>query len=125
MIDAAADAARSAAVILAPDLGSDLPEQVEVALRGRRHTGEHLSQYDLTAIATLGIGAASLIVSIAQFAWTIYSDQRKHAPETSPEWVARQVHAALKDQEGDLTLDAERITEVVAIEIIRSASHSR
>jgi hypothetical protein len=39
MTDPAADAARSAAVILAADLGPSLPAEVEAALATHRHSG--------------------------------------------------------------------------------------
>jgi len=77
MTDPAADAARAAAAILAPDLGPSLPAEVEAALaaRGTQHRpGRYFDPVSL----------ASLIVAIATLAWTIYNDQRKHTPDPPP-----------------------------------------
>jgi hypothetical protein len=63
MIDPAADAARSAAVILAPDLGPQLPAEVEAALAAR-DTRQRPDRY------LDPVSLASLIVSIATLAWT-------------------------------------------------------
>ena len=84
MTDPAADAARSAAAILAPDLGPNLPAEVEAALAAR--DGQQRPDRFLDPVSL-----ASLIVSIATFAWTIYSDlrnhsdQRDHTPDPPPE----------------------------------------
>lgn len=74
MTDPAADAARAAAAILAPDLGPTLPTEVEAALADRQHPGRYIDPVSL----------ASLIVAIATLAWTIYSDQRDHTPDPPP-----------------------------------------
>jgi hypothetical protein len=125
MTDPVADAARAAAAILASDLGPTLPTQVEAALAAR-DAGEHLpGQYDPVAIAGFGIGTASLIVSIAQLAWSVFSDPRKHTAEPSPDSIARQVRMTLRDQDASLPPGSERITEIVATEIIRHANPPR
>jgi hypothetical protein len=121
MTDPAADAARSAAVILAPELGPSLPAEVEAALLARNAGKQRPGQYDPLAIAGFGIAAASLIVSIAQLAWSIASDRRKQAAEPSPDSIARQIRIILRDQDISLPPGAERITEVVATEITRQA----
>src|SRR5689334_21514996 len=121
MTDPAADAARSAAAILAPDLGPTLPTEVEAALAARNAGEQRPGQYDPLAIAGFGIGAASLIVSIAQLAYSIVSDRRKRVAEQSPDSIARQVRIIVRDQDTSLPLGAERIIEVVATEIIRQA----
>ena len=111
----AADAARSAAAILAPDLGANLPAEVEAALAARG-THQRPDRY-LDPVSLAG-----LIVAIATLAWTIYNDQRKHTPEPSPASIARQVRITLRDQDIPLPADTERITEVVATELTRQAS---
>jgi hypothetical protein len=114
MTDPAAEAARSAAVILAPDLGPSLPAEVEAALAARgtqQRPGQYLDPISL----------ATLIVAIATLAWTIYNDQRKHTPEPPPSSVARQIRITLRDQDTPVTLGTERITEVIATEITRQA----
>ena len=71
------------------------------------------------------VSLASLIVSIAGLAWTIYNDQRKHTPEPPPSSIARQIRITLRDQDTTLPSGTERITEVVATEITRQASPPR
>jgi hypothetical protein len=118
MTDPAADAARSAAVILAPDLGPGLPAEVEAALYASATT-RGPDQYDPIAIAGLGIAAASLIVIVAQLAWTILSDQRKHTAEPSHESISRQVRITLRQQDLILPAGTDHITDVVITETIR------
>ena len=113
MTDPAAEAARSAAVILAPDLGANLPAEVEIALAARgaqQRLGRYLDPVSL----------AGLIVAIATLAWTIYNDQRDRKPAPPPaSTIARQVRITLREQDIDLPPGGERITEVVATEITR------
>ena len=75
MTDPVADAARSAAAILAPDLGPSLPAEVEAALAAR-DTSQRPDRY------LDPVSLASLIVAIATLAWTIYNDQRNRHPPT-------------------------------------------
>jgi hypothetical protein len=118
MTDPAADAARAAAAILAPDLGSNLPAEVEAALTAR-DTPQRPDRYlDIVALATLIVDAATL-------AWTIYHDQRKHTHDPPPDSIARQVRIILRDQDTPLPPDTEHITEVVATEITRQAKQSQ
>jgi hypothetical protein len=112
--DPAANAARSAAAILAPDLGPDLPAEVEAALAAR-DTRQRPDRYlDPVSLATL-------IVTIAALAWTIYNDQRTRTPDPPPSSIARQVRITLRDQDTPLPPGTEHITEVVATEITRQA----
>jgi hypothetical protein len=111
------DVARTAARILAPDLGANLPADVEVALAARG-TRQHPDQYfDPVALA-------SLIVAIAGLAWSIYTDQRKHTSDPPAESVARQVRITLRNQDTSLPPETDRITEIVVTEITRHASPS-
>jgi len=121
MTDLAAEAARSAAAILAPDLGPGLPAQVEAALAardGRRRPDRYVDPVSL----------GSLIVSIAALAWTIYNDQRArrdqpgHAPEPPPDVIVRQVRITLRDQDIQVPPGAERAIEIIATEIVRRAA---
>ena len=75
MTDPAADAARSAAAILTPDLGPNLPAEVEAALAAR-DTQQRPDRY------LDPVSLASLIVAIATLAWTIYNDQRDRTTPT-------------------------------------------
>ena len=116
MTDPAADAARTAAAILAPDLGPHLPAEVEAALAAR-DTSQRPDRYlDPVSLATL-------IVSIATLAWTIYTDQRnRHHADPPADSIARQVRITLRDQDTALPPGTDRITEIVATEITRHAS---
>jgi hypothetical protein len=119
MTDPAADAARTAAAILAPDLGPSLPAEVEAALAAR-DTSQRPDRYlDPVSLATL-------IVSIATLAWTIYNDQRNRQHSDPPaDSIARQVRITLRDQDTVLPPGTERITEIVVTEITRHASPPR
>lgn len=121
MTGRAAATARAAAIILAPDLGPDLPAEVEAAIHARDTSGQRADQYDPLVIAGLGISAASLIVSIAQLAWSIYADQRKHIPQPTPEAIVGEVRITLRDQDTALPPPTERIIEIIATETIRLA----
>jgi hypothetical protein len=120
MTDPAADVARSAAVILANDLGRNLPAEVEAALAARGVQRRPDRFLDPVALA-------SLIVAIATLAWTIYNDQRNRSHERQPEAdsIARQVRITLREQDNALPPGTEHITEVVATEIIRHSKQSR
>jgi hypothetical protein len=116
--DPVAVSARAAAVILAPRHGAGLPAQVEAALAAR-HSAQRPGRFlDPVSLATL-------IVAIATLAWNIYNDQRSHTSDPPPETIARQVRITLREQETVLPPDAERITEIIATEIIRHASPPR
>ena len=119
MTDHAADAARSAAAILAPDLGQHLPVEVEAALAARGGDQRPDRYLDLVSVG-------SLIVAIATLAWTIYNDQRNRSHERQPEAdsIARQVRITLREQDTALPPGTEHITEVVATEIIRHSKQS-
>lgn len=116
MTDPAADAARSAAGILAPALGPGLPAEVEAALAARDTPGRPPDRF------LDPVSLASLIVAIATLAWTIYNDQRSHTPEPPADSIARQVRVILRQQDTVLPAGTERITEVVATEITRQAA---
>lgn len=115
MTDPAADVARSAAVILASDLGPALPAEVETALASG-HFGKRPHHY----VDPVALG--SLIVSIATLAWTIYNDQRSHTPDPEPDTIARQVRVTLREEDVSLPAGTERIIEIVATEITRHAT---
>ena len=118
--DLVSTAARSAAAILAPELGSSLPAQVEAALAARS-TQQRPDRY------VDPVSLASLVVSIATLAWTIYNDQRTrhdkqaHDTEPQPDVITRQVRITLRDQDIQLPPGTEHITEIIATEITRQA----
>jgi hypothetical protein len=116
MTDPAVAAARSAAAILAPSLGQDLPAQVEANLAARS-AHQRPDRY-LDAISL-----ASFIVAVATLAWTIYNDLRDRHPDPPPSTtIARQVRITLRDRDSVLPANAEYITEVVATEIVLHAT---
>ena len=118
MTDPVTDAARSAAAILAPDLGRNLPTEVEAALAAR--SGDRRPDRYLDVVS-LG----SLIVSVATLAWAVYNDQRNrtHNQESPADAIVRQVRVTLRDQDMSLPPGTDRITEVVATEILRQPRH--
>jgi hypothetical protein len=115
MTDPAAAAARAAAAILAPELGADLPAEVEAALAARGTRQPPDRYLDPVSIATL-------IVTIATLAWTIYNDQRTRTPDPPPATIARQIRITLRDQDTTLPPGTEHITEIVATEITHQPS---
>ena len=117
-----ADAARAAAVILAPELGPNLPAEVEAVLYTREHGDQRPGKYDPLAMAGFATGAASLIVSIAQLAQAILSDRRNHTAETSPDSITRQIRIRLREHDIPAPAGTDRITDVVVSEIIRLSS---
>jgi hypothetical protein len=120
MTDPVAGAARSAAVILAADLGPGLPAEVEAALAAR-DAQQRPDRYFIDPI-----GLATLIVAIATLAWTIYNDQRNRKTDLpSPPDIARQARITLREQDTILPVGTERITEIVATEITRQAGPPR
>jgi hypothetical protein len=114
MNDPAADAARAAAVMLSADLGASLPSDVEAALAAR-HAQQRPDLY------VDPVSLASLIVAVATLAWTIYNDYRTRTTDPAPAAIARQVRITLRGQDYSLPEGTERITEIVATEIIRQA----
>lgn len=115
MTDPAATAARAAATALAP-AHPNLPADIEAALASRHATGRANQFLDPISLATL-------IVTIAQLTWTIYTDRRDHAAEPPPpQTLARQVRIALREQDIALPDGTEHITEIIATEITRHAT---
>jgi hypothetical protein len=114
--DPAADAARATAVMLAPAYGPSLPADVEAALAAR-HAEQRVNRFlDPISLATL-------IVSVATLAWTIYNDQRERSAEPPPPArLARQVRITLREQDTVLPEGTERIIELITTEITRHAS---
>jgi hypothetical protein len=126
MTDPVAEAARSAAERLAPSGDPRLAVEVEAALAAR--DGEQRpGQYDPTAIAGVVIGAGSLIVSVAQLAWSIVSERGKGKNQAapSPEAVEREVRITMRERDVAVTAETERITEVVVAEVIRRLGPSQ
>lgn len=78
------------------------------------------------------VSLAGLIVSVATLAWTLYNDQRNRGQENDQrnrareeepqaDSIAWQLRITLRDRDMTLSPDTERITEIVATEIIRQS----
>jgi hypothetical protein len=119
------EVARSAAAILAPSIGPELPAEVEAIIHARNVGHQRPSQYDPVALASLAMGGASLIVAIAQLAWSIATSQHDRTADTHPKSLTRQVHLRLSEQDVPLTPSTSRIADVVITEVIRLQDTSR
>jgi hypothetical protein len=95
------------------------PPKSKPPLHAHENGEQPPGQYDPTALAGLAVGAAGLVVSIAQLAWSIISDQRTHTAKPSHEAIARQVRITMRQRDKPMPPDTDRITEVVITEIIR------
>lgn len=89
---------------LASQYGPRLQIEVRDALESR-------TDYYLDPVA---LGA--LLVAITQFAWTVYSDRKRQAPDTTSEAAARELRTEIR-REFEMTSDAVKITEAVVHEI--------
>jgi hypothetical protein len=114
MTDPIINAARAAAERLADEYGPGLGADVEAALYARG-MAERPGQY----LDPLSLG--TLIVAIATLAWTIYTDLRKKTSQPSPDVVTRQVRVELRKQGSAKQQEADRIAEIVVIEISNAA----
>jgi hypothetical protein len=94
---------------LEAEFGPRTETEVEAALRARAGKRE-AELYDLVAIG-------ALIVAIAQFAYSVYSDHRKKSPDASRE-VAEQVVRTEISREFEMTATNARITDVVVRQIL-------
>ncbi|MCA1694693.1 MAG: hypothetical protein LC749_08175 [Actinobacteria bacterium] len=114
MDDVAADAARAAAQALAGELGTRLPGDVETVLRARDDAP--VDQYVVDPISL-----ASLIVSVASFAWTAYRDLKTKTGDPARDVIERRVRVNVRDSELDAPpAQRDRIIEVVVTEIMGS-----
>lgn len=114
---------RAAARDLAPDLDPALPQYVETVLARR---GEMRSSEAFMEPAT-GIALASLIVSVATLAWTVWRDLRQDARERkvelgrgehTQEVIRRRVRLRLKVQ-GDPEAMDKVISTVTAAMLLK------
>lgn len=108
-------AARAAAQRLERENNPGLRAEVEAVLAARQ-TGSAAPRYaDPVALA-------SLIVSIASLAWTVYADLRKQTHHPSADKVAGEVQNTMDDS-GQQAPD--HIVDVVVAEVIRAADDPR
>lgn len=66
------------------------------------------------------ISLASLIVSIATLAWTVYNDLRTKTPQPSREVVARTMRVRLNDAAGLDPAQRDRVIDVVVEETVQA-----
>lgn len=114
MTDPVDDIAQATARQLTTDYGLALPAQVEAALHARGSSHPPTRYGDPVSIA-------SLVVSIATLAWTVYSDLRKRTPTPSQEVMARTVRVRIEDGENLSLAERDRIIDIVVEETARVA----
>lgn len=107
--DSVEQVAWAAAAQLEAEFGPRTETEVESALRARAATRD-AEQYDLVAIG-------ALIVAIAQFAYSVYSDHRKKSPDAS-RGVTEHVLRTEISREFEMTATNARITDVVVRQIL-------
>jgi hypothetical protein len=113
MNDPVGVAARAAAQQLEAEAGPGLVAEVEAVLATRESPSTPPQYVDPVALA-------SLIVAIAGFAWTVYTDLRKRTAKPAAEVVARTVRVTWQDQ-GQVAAP-DHIVEVIVTETIRAAA---
>jgi hypothetical protein len=112
MDDDAAETARAAAHQLAGELGGQLPGDVEAILRARDDAA--IDRYVVDPISL-----ASLIVSVANLAWTLYRDLKTKTDAPARDVIERRVRVKVCDSEIEAPpAQRDRIIEVVVSEII-------
>ena len=117
MNDPIGHSARAAAQRLTAHYGPGLPADVEAALhtQGATHRPERYVD---------PISLASLIVSVATLAWTVYNDLRTKTPQPAPDVVARTVRVRLSDTTGLDPAQRDRVIDVVVEETVQASSQS-
>jgi hypothetical protein len=113
--DPTADVARAAARQLSRDHGDGLQSDVE-AILFRRELSGRVDQYLVDPLSL-----ASLVVSIASLAWSVYSGRRYAKTEVSLEAIERTVLAEADETTVDPRVKGAVVTTVVT-EIIRLTS---
>jgi hypothetical protein len=114
MIDPVEAAARSAAERLNGRYGPGLPSEVEAVLLDTQAGGGPRQYVD-------PISLASLVVSVAGLAWSIYSDQRSRGPDPAASDLVTAVRSALRSPDHAGPVPQEEIIEIVVTEVTRVA----
>ncbi|MEM9762501.1 MAG: hypothetical protein AAF968_08340 [Pseudomonadota bacterium] len=105
--------AQAAARRLSADMPAGFSEAVDAALAAPEGAGSASKTYDAGTAIALG----ALLVSIAQFAWTIYTDLRKQTPKPDREVLARRIRLRLEENSPSGGEHAHRMVEAVIEEI--------
>ena len=109
-----AELARSATNRLAPEAHSSLPAYVEAKISGENVEG---AQY-LDPATTIAL--AALLVSMAQFAWSVYRDLSQSTEKPQPEVIARKIRLEVNVPESVPTEQRDRMIAVVLEELDKS-----
>ena len=112
MGDPIGTAARAAAQRLETEARPGLVAEVEAALAARDSKSPPSQYVDPVSLA-------GLIVAVASFAWTVYTDLRKRTAEPAPEVVARAVRVRLRDSGHTAP---EEVVEVVVTETVQAGA---
>jgi hypothetical protein len=115
MNDPIAHIARAAAGRLTTDATPSLLPDVERALLAR----DGSRQPETYVIDPVSLG--SLIVAVANLAWTVHQDLRQRTPKPAPDVVARTVRVRLRASGATDSPDRDRIIDVVVEEAVRAA----
>jgi hypothetical protein len=115
MFDPVGTSARATAEQLSPHYGPKLSIDVEVALQERENSsGSERFFVD-------PISLASLIVSIASFAWTVYNDLRKKKTEPSADDLTKTIRIEFADSKVADPAVRDQVAKVVATELVKAA----
>ncbi len=107
-----ADASRAAGARLADELDAGLPASVEAAL----HAPPDAPPQRYADPVALG----TLIVAVAQLAWSVWTERRRAAPEPPPAVVERAVRIELRDTAALDPALRDRVVAVVVDELMRA-----
>jgi hypothetical protein len=102
--------ARASATRLAGNDGS-VVSAVERALGARTSSAQPSQYFD-----PISLGA--LIVSIASFAWQVYSDRKSRGESLTHESVARSIRVRIADAGGDVDEATSRVIDLVVTETL-------
>jgi hypothetical protein len=106
--------ARRAAERLAPQLGADLPANVEAVLQGAAGAPQRYEPATLIALA-------ALVLNIVKFAWDLHKDLRAAAaPPPSQDVVARRIRLEVPLPNGTTTAQRDQVIAVVVDELSRA-----
>jgi hypothetical protein len=113
--DVAAEAARAASAELGPQYGPRLEAEVETAIyaNGADPAGERKAPDQYFDPVALG----ALIVSIAQFGYQVYKDQKKKGHRSTRDDIAQAIRIQRRKRT-DLTGEEIELIEIVSAKII-------
>jgi hypothetical protein len=107
--------ARKAAEVLSGQFDPTLVMDVERELRSREGSHPPDQYIDPASLA-------SLIVSVATLAWTVFQDLKKKTPSPAPTVIARAVRVQVRASSELAPSQRDRIIDVVVEETVKAAS---